>query len=82
MKHTYKYTYTFKNGNETIEAQGYNLWKGAENAGLVITRADRLSIYYLQKTKFEDRVRNVWATKIGDAMNGSSLWEVSQKYTK
>ena len=31
-----KYKYTFKIGNEVLTSVGYNLWNGAENAGLII----------------------------------------------
>jgi len=70
------YIYTFINGDKEIEAEGYNLWNGAKNAGLTITRADKLSSYYLQDTPFDKRERNVWcACEFG----GSDMWNVKQR---
>lgn len=69
------YKYTFKNGTETIVSTGYNLWNGAKNAGLHILRADPLGTHYLQSTKFENRVRNVWAEKIGN-MGGNGIGDL------
>jgi len=56
-----KYIYTFSNGKEEIEVEGCNLWDGAKNAGISITRADRLGGRYLQSTPFEQRERGIWA---------------------
>jgi len=71
-----QYTYTFTRGEEEIEAKGYNLWNGAKNAGLTITRADKLGTHYLQSTPFNDRERVVWT--VGE-MGGMSLWTVKQR---
>ncbi len=70
------FTYTFDTGKEVIEAEGYNLWNGAKNAGLTITRADSLGSHYLQSTPFNERERTVWiATEYG----GTTTCKVKQK---
>ena len=74
------YKYKFIKGNEVIEGVGFNLLNGAENCGIRITRADRLSTWYLQDTKFEDRVRKVWGVKNGEM--GSDMYEVHQAYNR
>ena len=74
----YKYKF-IRNGN-TIESVGYNLWNGAENAGITITRADRLAKWKLQELKFEDRVRTVHGIQRGEMMSHS--YEVHQSYNK
>ena len=73
------YKYTFIKGDEVIEGIGCNIWSGAENCGIRITKADKLSKWYLQDTKFEDRVRKVWGIKSGETH--SSVYEVRQSYT-
>jgi len=72
-----RFTYTFIKGEEEIEAEGYNLWNGARNAGLVITRADKLGTHYLQSTPFNEREREVWC--IGKHGFGGDLWTVKQR---
>jgi len=71
-----QYIYTFTKGEEKIEAEGYHLWNGADNAGLTITRADKHGSHYLQQTPFNERVRKVWcACEYG----GSNMWTVKQR---
>jgi hypothetical protein len=55
-----RYTYTFIKGDEKIEAVGFNLWNGAKNAGLTISRVEPLGTHYLQSTPFDERERTVW----------------------
>jgi hypothetical protein len=74
-----RYIYTFIRGDDKIEAEGYNLWSGAKNAGLTITDAPRLGVYYLQETPFEERERDVWISR---EYSGSDLWTVKQRYNK
>jgi hypothetical protein len=74
------YGYKFIKGDEIIEGVGYNIWSGAENCGIRITKAFKLSKWYLQETKFEDRVRTVYGIKSGEMQ--SSSYEVHQKYNK
>ena len=69
------YIYTFIKGDRNIKVEGYNLWNGAENAGLTIVRADKLGSHCLQSTPFNDRVRTVWcAAEFG----GTDTWTVKQ----
>ena len=75
-----QYKYKFTKGKEVIESIGYNLFNGAENAGIAITRADPLGTHYLQSTKFEDRVRYVWGAKLGEF--GTNCYKVNQSYNK
>ena len=74
------YKYKFIKGDKIIEGVGCNIWSGAENCGIRITRADKLSKWYLQKTKFEDRVREIWGIKNGEMQ--SSVYEVHQAYNR
>lgn len=80
LKNSNMYKYKFIKSNEVLEGIGYNIWSGAENCGIRITRADKLSRWYLQDTKFEDRVRKVWAVKKGEME--SVVYEVHQAYNK
>ena len=75
------YKYTFKRNNEVITSFGVNLIDGAKNAGLTITRVDKLPSYYLKETKFDDRVRNAWCVKHDEMYSNGfgDLYEVSQK---
>ena len=72
-----KYIYTFTKGDREIEAEGYNLWNGANKADIHIFRADPLGTYYLQSTPFEKRERTVWATS---EYGGMEAWTVKQRY--
>lgn len=66
-----RYTYNFSNSDTDITVNGYNLFNGAENAGIKITRADSLSNFYLATTPFNERKRFVWS--------GMSRYKVTQK---
>ena len=72
------YKYKFIKGDKIIEGVGCNIWSVAENCGIRITRADKLSKWYLKDTKFEDRVRKIWGIKKGEMQ--SSVYEVHQAY--
>jgi hypothetical protein len=71
-----RFTYTFIKGEKEIEAEGYNLWNGAANAGLTITRADKLGTHYLQSTPFDERERTVW---VAGEYGGASTYTVKQR---
>jgi len=75
---TYKYTFT--KGKEVIESTGYNLFNGAENAGIRITCANRLNRWYISKTPFEKRERTIAGIKEGEMY--SSNYKVTQKYNR
>lgn len=68
------YNYIFINGKKEISSSGYNLWNGAKNAGLAITRADRLSKEELRKP-FNKIERKVWCVSDYGALN---MWTVKQ----
>jgi hypothetical protein len=74
------YKYKFIKGNKIIEAVGCNIWSAAEDCGIRITKALKLSKWYLQETKFEDRVRTVWGIKNGEMQ--SSSYQVHQTYNR
>ncbi len=71
-----RFIYTFDTGKEVIEAEGYNLWNGATNAGLTIIRAGKLGTHYLQSTPFDERERTVW---IATEMGGTTTCTVKQR---
>lgn len=69
------YNYTFINGKKEIKSSGYNLWNGAENAGLAITRADRVPKHELRKP-FNKIERKVWCVSGYGVLN---MWTVKQE---
>lgn len=68
------YNYTFINGKKEINSSGYNLWNGAKNAGLAISRTDRLSKEELRKP-FNKIERKVWCVSDYGVLN---MWTVKQ----